>query len=235
MSTPGGNMTNVLIDKARADRERRRSGRSRITALTTLAVVGGLGLLLALTVGGDPNESPTCDDKTMARGDTCVIYSSRGGGGSFSYDEMVDRSESSDSVLRGIGFGLAGLCAVLMVPVAIRLDPATPGATRSAGPVRAAASRTAGSGRPRTASPRAERPRTGRALSRCAPAASVTYGGPDAGKIVCRVRSARRTVSRLRRDVPPETRRRAGASHLPEVQEGAAADFVDPSSRKALS
>ncbi|TXS40613.1 hypothetical protein EAO75_37395 [Streptomyces sp. uw30] len=134
MSTPGSNMTNVLIGKARADRERRRSGRSRITALTALAVVGGIGLLLALTVGGDPNEPPTCDDKTMARGDTCVIYSNRGGGGSFSYEEMVDRSESSDSVLRGIGFGLAGLCAVLMVPVAIRLDPATPWGDPVSGP-----------------------------------------------------------------------------------------------------
>ncbi|MFJ1872120.1 hypothetical protein ACWGKK_18565 [Streptomyces chartreusis] len=134
MNGASGSMTNALIDKARAERERRRSGRSRTTALMVLAVLGGIGLLLALTVGGDPNEPPTCDDRTMTRGDVCMIYSSGGGGGSFSYDEMVDRRESSDSVLRGIGFGLTGLCAVLMIPAATRLDPATPWGDPVTGP-----------------------------------------------------------------------------------------------------
>ncbi|MFD7091031.1 hypothetical protein ACFV94_24990 [Streptomyces sp. NPDC059896] len=130
----GGDMTNALIDKARAERERRRSGRSRMSALVTLAVVGGIGLLLALTVGGDPDEAPTCDDKTMTRDDVCVIYSSGGGGGSFSYEEMTGRRESGNTVLRGIGFGLAGLCAVLMIPAAERLDPSRPWGAPVTGP-----------------------------------------------------------------------------------------------------
>jgi hypothetical protein len=127
-------MTNALVARARGERERRSSGRSRATALFALAVVGGIGLLLALTVGGAPNEPPTCDDKTMTRGDVCVIYSNRGGGGSFSYEEMVDRRESSNTVMRRIGFGVAGLCAVLMIPVATRLAPSTPWGTPVAGP-----------------------------------------------------------------------------------------------------
>lgn len=72
-------------------------------------------------------------DKAMTREDVCVIYSG-GGGGSFSYQGMIDRSESSDTVKRGIGFGLAALCAVLMVPAAVRLDPAEPWGTPVAGP-----------------------------------------------------------------------------------------------------
>ena len=104
-----------------------------MSALIASAVVGGIGLLLALTVGGDPNEPPTCDDQTMTRGDTCVI-SSRGGSGSYSYEEMTDRRESSDAVWRGIGFGLAGLCPVLMVIAVVRLDPSTPWGAQIAGP-----------------------------------------------------------------------------------------------------
>lgn len=104
----GRDMTNTLIDKARADRERRRSGRSRATALVALAVVGGLGLLLALAVGGDPNTAPACDDKTMTRDDVCVIYSSGGGGGSYSYEEMIDRRESGSTVRRGSGSASPG-------------------------------------------------------------------------------------------------------------------------------
>ncbi|WP_189108888.1 hypothetical protein [Streptomyces camponoticapitis] len=127
-------MANTLIDKARAERERRRSGRSRMTALIGLVAAGGLGLLLALTVGGDPNEAPTCDGETMKRDDTCLIISSRGGGGSFSYEEMADRRESGNSAARGIGFGLAGLCAVLIVPTALRLEPSRPWGVPAAGP-----------------------------------------------------------------------------------------------------
>ncbi|MFE3826343.1 hypothetical protein [Streptomyces sp. NPDC059092] len=134
MGAPDRDMANALIDKARADRERRRSGRSRTTALVTAAVVGGIGLLLALTAGGDPDEAPDCDDRTMTRDDGCVIYSNRGGGGSFSYEEMIDRREQGVAVRRGIGFGLAGLCAVLMIPAAVRLDPSRPWGAPADGP-----------------------------------------------------------------------------------------------------
>ncbi|MDC0769252.1 hypothetical protein [Streptomyces sp. HD] len=125
--------TSALINKARDERERRRSGRSRMSALIASAVVGGIGLLLALTVGGDPKEPPACDDQTMTRGDTCVI-SSRGGSGSYSYEEMIDRRESSDAVWRGIGVGLAGICPVLLVIAMVGLDPSTPWGAPVAGP-----------------------------------------------------------------------------------------------------
>ncbi|MER5360073.1 hypothetical protein [Streptomyces sp. NPDC002785] len=128
------NKTQALVEKAKGERERLGNGRSRVSALVTLAVVGGIALLLALAVGGDPNEAPSCDDKTMARDDVCVIYSSGGGGGSYSYQEMIDRRESGNTVKRGIGFGLAGLCAALMIPAAVRLDPSTPWGTEVAGP-----------------------------------------------------------------------------------------------------
>jgi hypothetical protein len=125
--------TQAMVNKARCERERLRTGRSRVTALVTLAVLGGIGLLLALAIGGDSNAAPTCDDETMTRDDVCVSYSS-GGGGTYSYEEMIDRRESSNTVIQGIGFGLAILCAVLMIPAAVRLDPSTPWGTPVAGP-----------------------------------------------------------------------------------------------------
>ncbi|PVE10014.1 hypothetical protein OIE62_03045 [Streptomyces scopuliridis] len=133
MAALDNNGTQAMVEKAKGERERLETGRSRVSALVTLAVVGGIALLLALVVGGDPNEAPSCDDRTMTRDDVCVIYSS-GGGGSYSYQEMIDRRESGDTVKRGIGFGFAGLCAVLMIPAAMRLDPSTPWGTKAAGP-----------------------------------------------------------------------------------------------------
>lgn len=42
--------------------------------------------------------------------------------------------ESGSTAIRAIGFGLAGLCAVLMIPAAVRLDPYRPWGAPAAGP-----------------------------------------------------------------------------------------------------
>lgn len=128
----GGSTTNALVNKARGQCDRRKNGRSRVRALVTLAVVGGIALLLALVIGGNANAAPVCDGKTMTRDDVCVVYGR--GAGTYSYEGMIGQRETAFSVMRGIGFGLAGLCAVLMIPAAVRLAPSRPWGTPAGGP-----------------------------------------------------------------------------------------------------
>lgn len=120
-----------IVETAMRGRARLHSGRSRRSALVTLAVLGGTGLLLAvLAAGGGPDAAPTCDGRTMTRGDVCVVDPDSGGG-TYTYRQMIDRRESRHVVWSVLGYGLAGLCVVLMIPVAKWLDPATPWGART--------------------------------------------------------------------------------------------------------
>ncbi|MBO1417884.1 hypothetical protein, partial [Streptomyces sp. FH025] len=99
MAVDGGNMADAVIGTAVKERTRLHSGRSRTTTLVVLGLVAGLGLFLALVVGkADPTGAPTCDGETMTRHQVCRIISNRGGGGTFGYDEMIDRRESGKGV-----------------------------------------------------------------------------------------------------------------------------------------
>ncbi|MFE6052595.1 hypothetical protein ACFQ6N_17715 [Kitasatospora sp. NPDC056446] len=123
-------MAQTVIDTAYNQRKRLQTGRSRTTALVVLGLLVGLGLFLALGVGkSDPNTVPTCDGHTMTRHSACRIWSNHGGGGTYSYDEMIDREESSKGVWRIVGFGGAALAAVLMVVSATKLNPNRPWGT----------------------------------------------------------------------------------------------------------
>lgn len=51
MAALDNNGTQAMVEKAKGERERLETGRSRVSALVTLAVVGGIALLLALVVG----------------------------------------------------------------------------------------------------------------------------------------------------------------------------------------
>ncbi len=95
--------------------------------MITLLVLGGIGLLLALTIGlRNPNAVPTCDGQPMGQRDTCHIYSSGGGSGSYTYGQMVDRQKSPYTMWRVIGLSDAGVCVLLVVPVARTMNPTKP-------------------------------------------------------------------------------------------------------------
>lgn len=122
----------ALVDKARTQRQQLGSGggEGRVPALIALAVLGGIGLLLALVVGASSNEAPTCGGNTMTRDDRCVIHSG-GGSDSHSYQEMTDREQTTDTVIRWFGWCLAGPCAVLLIVAAL---PSPPWGTKVATP-----------------------------------------------------------------------------------------------------
>ncbi|MFE5588296.1 hypothetical protein [Kitasatospora sp. NPDC056531] len=127
MAVDGSNMAHAVIDTAVKERTRLHNGRSRTTALVVLGFLAAFGLFLALVVGkSDPTSAPTCDGKTMTRDSECRIWSNHGGGGTYSYDEMIDRRESSNGIWRVVGFGGAGLAVVLMVVAATKLNPNRP-------------------------------------------------------------------------------------------------------------
>lgn len=115
----------AVINTAVAQRRRLLSGRSRTTAVVALLVLIGLGLLLALVVGS-ANAVPTCNDQPMAQDDVCDVIASDGSGGTFTYQQMLDREDSQDTVWRVIGWGLTGGCLLLIVPAVRRLDPSKP-------------------------------------------------------------------------------------------------------------
>jgi hypothetical protein len=117
----------ALIQKATRQRRRSESGQSRILALLTLALVSGFGLVLALVLtAGNPNAAPTCNGQTMSPGDTCEVISTSGGGGDYTYRQMIDQRDSSNHAWKVAGFCLAGLAVLLVVPVARALDPSKP-------------------------------------------------------------------------------------------------------------
>lgn len=130
MAAQGSTGTSAVIQKAIRQRRRLESGQSRILALLTLALAGGFGLLLALVLtAGNPNAAPTCDGQTMSPGDTCVVISTNGGGGDYTYQQMIDQRDSSNHAWRVVGFCLAGLAVLLVIPVARALDPSKPWGT----------------------------------------------------------------------------------------------------------
>jgi ribosomal protein L32 len=113
-----------VINTAIAERQRLDSGRSQLSAVVTLLVLAGVGVLLALTIGAaHSNGVPTCDGRPMTQDDVCSVIDTHSGGGTFGYDQMADRDKSKDTFWRVAGWGLAGVCAVLVVPVAAHLDP----------------------------------------------------------------------------------------------------------------
>jgi hypothetical protein len=119
--------TRAVINTAIAQRQRLGSGRSQAIAVVTLLVLTGIGLLLALAVGSaHANGIPTCNGQPMAQGDVCEVFDSRGGGGTFTYQQMLDREQSKDTVWRVIGWGLAGTGVLLIVPIARSLNPSKP-------------------------------------------------------------------------------------------------------------
>ncbi|MFH9347644.1 hypothetical protein [Kitasatospora sp. NPDC017646] len=127
MAVDGSNMAHAVIETAVKERTRLHTGRSRTTAIVVLVLLAGLGLFLALVVGKtDPTSAPTCDGKTMTRSDECRIWSNRGGGGTFGYQEMIDRRESGKGVWQVVGFVATGLSVVLMGVAATKLNPARP-------------------------------------------------------------------------------------------------------------
>jgi len=127
MAPPTVGSPQALINTAIAQRQRLSSGRSQATAVITLLVLAGIGLLLALVVGSvHAGGVPTCDGKPMGQDDMCQVFDSRGGGGTFTYQQMLDRDQSKDTVWRVIGWGLTGTCVLLIVPVARQLSPSKP-------------------------------------------------------------------------------------------------------------
>ena len=130
MATQDSARASAVIQTAIQQRRRLESGQSRILALLTLALVGGFGLLLALVLtAGNPNAAPTCDGQTMSLGDTCEVISTNGGGGDYTYQQMIDRRDSNHHVWKVVGFCLAGLAVLLVIPVARALDPSKPWGT----------------------------------------------------------------------------------------------------------
>ena len=130
MTALGNAMAPAVIQTAIRQRRRGESGQSRALALLTLTLLGGFGLLLALVLAaGNRNAAPTCNGQTMSPGDTCEIISTDGGGGDYSYQQMIDQRDSSNHAWKIVGFCLAGLAVLLVVPVARALDPSKPWGT----------------------------------------------------------------------------------------------------------
>jgi hypothetical protein len=123
--------TSIVIQKAIRERRRLERGQSRIPALLTLALVGGSGLLPALVLtAGNPNAAPNCNGQTMSPENTCQVISTDGGGGDYTYQQMIGQRDSRDLAWKVVGFCLAGLAVLLVVPVARALDPSKPWGTR---------------------------------------------------------------------------------------------------------
>lgn len=121
--------TRAMADKARSERAKP-SVTDRLIVLIVMAVLCGIGLLLALVVGAASNEAPTCGGNTMARDDRCVIHKG-GSSESYSYQEMLDREGTTDTVIRGFGWFLAWPSGLLLI---IALLPGAPWGSKVAGP-----------------------------------------------------------------------------------------------------
>lgn len=103
----------AMVYKARPRRQQVRNT-DGLVGLMGLAVLCGIGLLLALVVGASSNEAPTCGGNTMARGGRCVVHSG-GGTYNYSYQEMLDREGTTDTIIRGFGWFLAWPSGALLV------------------------------------------------------------------------------------------------------------------------
>lgn len=130
MAAQRSGRASVVIQQAVRQRQRLQCGQSRILALLALTLIGGFGLLLALVLtSGNPNAAPTCDGQIMSPGDTCEVFSAAGGGGDYTYQQMIDRRDSDSHEWKTAGFCLAVLAVLLVVPVARALDPSKPWGT----------------------------------------------------------------------------------------------------------
>lgn len=117
-------ISQAVINTAIAERQRLSSGRSQLSAVLGLLVLAGIGLVIALTAGAAHSHGvPTCNGRPMGQTDVCMVIDSQGGGGTFDYDQMLQRDKSKGTGLKIVGWSLVGVGVVLIVPVAASLDP----------------------------------------------------------------------------------------------------------------
>jgi len=122
-----GDKSQAIIDTAIKQRERLRSGRSQTAAVLTLLGLASVGLLLALVVGSaHANGVPTCNSQPMSQTDVCDVFASNGGGGTFTYQQMLDRESAEDTHWQVIGWVMTVVCLLLIVPVVGNLSPSKP-------------------------------------------------------------------------------------------------------------
>lgn len=130
MTTPAGAIEPAMIQAAIQDRRQLQSGASRTRTMLVLSLMGGIGLVLGLVFTfSNPNAAPTCDGQPMSTTGTCTVLSNRGDGGTFTYQQMKDRRNSSHRRWEIIGWSLAGLDVVLLVLAFQAFDPKKPWGT----------------------------------------------------------------------------------------------------------
>ncbi len=124
--------TEKLIRRAVRERESRRSGRSRTTAVLLLLGLAVLGLVLVFAVyPGHPGDTsaPQCNGATMSPGDTCEQYVNGALTNTYSYQDMLQQQQASHPAALVAGI-IAIVIAVLAFAPALRsLDPAKPWGT----------------------------------------------------------------------------------------------------------
>jgi hypothetical protein len=128
MTTHAADKSPELISAAVKERESRRSGKSRIRALISAAILVGLSAItiVFLYPGDHSGAAPVCDGRTMSPGDICDQYVNGSLAHSYTYQQMLAHQQASHPL--ALVFGTVGLAAAVLVLVLAftRLGPGRP-------------------------------------------------------------------------------------------------------------
>jgi hypothetical protein len=124
-----------LIRRAISDRQSRRSGKSRVRALISAAILTVLGVLsvVFLYPGDHSGSAPLCDGRTMSPGDICNEFANGSLAHSYTYQQMLAHQQASNPFALVLAI-IAILAAILAVVLAFtRLSPGRPWGKPGAG------------------------------------------------------------------------------------------------------
>src|ERR1700745_1444964 len=131
MATQTADKSQQLINRAIKERESRRSGKSRVRAIISVATLAALSVIsiVFLYPGNHSLAAPVCDGKTMSPGDICDRYVNGVLDHSYNFQQMLAQQRADNPTW--LVLGIIGIAAAVfaLVMAFTRLSPGRPWGT----------------------------------------------------------------------------------------------------------